>query len=129
MNVFPCRDCGHHVAWRTSKAGNRYLGQPLDWHGDSRDLTFWPAHRCVPNPTWREAKAAADAERIAQAQRDGQIIQGVTVQVVKGRKVPIGTVAEVAWVGESNYGMRVALLIDGERVYTALTNVQTTNNN
>jgi hypothetical protein len=75
-----------------------------------------------------QAKAAAirlqqdalDARYEAATPRKGK-----TVQVVRGRKIPKGTVAEVAWYGESQYGgYRVALLIDGEKVYTNASNVE-----
>jgi hypothetical protein len=128
MNIktFPCRDCGADVAWMTSKAGKRYLAQPWVWVGGDYSLheKVIPAgHRCVPDPEWRARKAAADLSRIATAQRDGTIIKGVTVDVIKGRKVPVGTRAEVTWIGDGGYGPRVGLLIDGEKVYTALGNV------
>lgn len=75
-----------------------------------------------------QAKAAAI--RLRQDYLDAQYEaatprKGKTVKVVSGRKIPVGTVAEVAWYGESNYGgFRVALLIDGEKVYTASHNVE-----
>jgi len=126
IKTFQCRDCGADVAWMTSKAGNRYLAQPWVWYGGDyrvHEKVIPAAHRCVPDPEWPERKAAADLSRVAAAQRDGRIIKGVTVDVVKGRKVPVGTRAEVTWIGDGGYGPRVGLLIDGEKVYTALSNV------
>jgi len=129
MNVkyFSCRDCGAQVCWLTSKAGKRYLAEPWQWVGGDYSLheKMIPAgHKCIPNPAWREQKAAADLLYVAGAQKEGTIVAGVTVDVVKGRKVPIGTRAEVAWIGDSGYGPSGALLIDGQRVYTALSNVK-----
>lgn len=129
MNIktFPCRDCGAQVAWMTSKAGKRYLAQPWEWVGGDYSLhtkVIPQGHNCIPDPEWREKKAAADASYASNAQRAGTICKGVIVDVVKGRKVPVGTRAEVFWIGDSGYGPRVGLLIEGEKVYTALTNVQ-----
>lgn len=52
--------------------------------------------------------------------------KGDTVTVVRGRKIPIGTVAVVGWFGDDNYsryGTRVGLIIDGAMVFTAGHNV------
>ncbi len=127
LKTFPCRDCGAQVAWMTSKSGKRYLAQPWEWVGGDYALhtkLIPQGHRCIPDPEWREKKAAADMLYAAGAQRNGTICKGVTVDVVKGRKVSVGTRAEVFWVGDSGYGPRVGLMVDGEKVYTALTNVQ-----
>lgn len=127
IKTFPCRECGADVAWMTSKAGKRYLAQPWEWVGGDYSLhtkMIPQGHRCIPDPEWREKKAAAEMSYVAGAQRNGTICKGVTVDVVKGRKVPVGTRAEVFWIGESAYGPRVGLMIEGEKVYTALANVQ-----
>ena len=129
MNIktFPCRDCGAQVAWMTSKAGKRYLAQPWEWVGGDYNLhtkVIPQGHRCVPDPEWREKAEAYETWMVAGAQRNGSVRKGVTVDVIKGRKIPIGTRAVVFWVGESSYGDRVGLMIDGEKVYTALTNVK-----
>lgn len=125
--TFPCRECGYHVAWHTSKAGKRYLSQPFQWVGGDYTLhTKWiyPSHKCQPDPTWKDRRDAAEKMESAMAQNSGTIIKGVFVDVIKGRKVPVGTRAEVFWIGESAYGPRVGLMIEGEKVYTALNNVQ-----
>lgn len=81
-------------------------------------------------------KAAATARynetvRLDQMAKAREPYKGRTVEVVRGRKVPIGTVAEVAWYGDSKYGYyakkRVGLLIDGEKVFTDAYNVQVVN--
>lgn len=65
---FPCRDCGMTVRWTESKSGSKYLAQPKHWAGDETgaSITFWPSHRCVPNPEWQARFAA---ERQAAEQR------------------------------------------------------------
>jgi hypothetical protein len=129
MNVdyFPCRDCGVKVCWLTSKAGKRYISEPWEWVGGDYSLhsKMIPAgHKCVPNPQWREQHEEAERAAIAAAQEAGEIRKGVIVEVVKGRKIPIGTCGEVFWSGEGAYGDRVGMMVDGEKIYTAATNVK-----
>lgn len=124
---FQCRDCGVDVTWATSRKGNRYLAVQRNWHGDFASRTYYPAHRCTPDPEWRERHAEAQAAGVAAAQREGRIEVGVVVDVVKGRKVPIGTRATVVWIGEDHYNpdsKRLALEVDGERQYTSSSNVE-----
>lgn len=63
-----------------------------------------------------EARAAEEEARVPR--------RGRTVRVVRGRKIPKGTVAEVFWFGETRYGWRVGLEVDGERVFTDARNVE-----
>ncbi len=52
-------------------------------------------------------------------------VKGRTIKVVKGRKVPVGTVGTCCWVGESRYGVRVGLKTPaGETLWTAASNVE-----
>lgn len=53
--------------------------------------------------------------------------RGDTVTIAKGRKAPIGTVGEVIWKGESNYGTRVGVKdATGTVHWTASSNVVVT---
>ncbi len=122
--TFPCRECGKYVEWHTTKAGKRYLAQPWEWACDGHYKMIYPVHRCEPNPQWKEAAAAAELLYVAGAQKEGVIRKGVTVEVIKGRKIPIGTRGVAFWVGEGGYGERVGMMVEGEKVYTALTNVK-----
>lgn len=97
---------------------------------------------CDASPEVREKHAAWVAAQRQARQEAAEAAEaatprvGKTVTVVKGRNVPVGTVAEVVWYGEGriyggsarrNYGsppMRVGLLVDGERVYTDAGNVE-----
>lgn len=96
---------------------------------------------------YREQKAER-LRQAAQAEEDKHPRVGKKVKVVRGRKIPIGTVGEVVWFGENSYyresrysnGMFKALmgyehynpekwrvgirLLDGSRVFTAATNVE-----
>jgi hypothetical protein len=124
---FSCRDCGAQVCWLTSQAGKRYIAEPWQWVGGDYSLhaKMIPAgHKCVPNPQWREQHEEAERAAIAAAQEAGEIRKGVIVEVVKGRKIPIGTRGEVFWSGEGSFGERVGIMADGEKIYIAATNVK-----
>jgi hypothetical protein len=122
---FTCKACGLEVCWAVSKAGKKYLAQPFTWGGEYAQCLILPGHKCTPNPTWQAAHAEAEALRVANAQEQGQIIPGVTVEVVKGRKVAHGTRGVVFWHGNNGYGMSVGMrTADGEKVFTAATNVK-----
>ena len=79
----------------------------------------------------RELARAQSAARDAAEAATPRV--GKTVRVIKGRKIPIGTVAEVTWYGAGKvygYGsrdcppMRVGILAGGQRVYTDASNVE-----
>jgi hypothetical protein len=110
-------------------------------YATTRGWTYANSATVDATPAVQEAYAEYRRER-AEAQREAQAAAeaatprvGTTVRVVRGRKIPVGTVAEVTWFGEgkvygygARYGleppMRVGLMIDGERVYTAASNVE-----
>lgn len=130
MNTFPCRECGATVTWRTSKKGYRYLAQLKNWSGSETfaERCYYPRHECVPNPKWRELAVEAEAERIATAVASGQIVKGVNVVVIKGRKVEHGTEGIVFWVAAEpdGYGtMKIGFTTDaGEKVFININNVR-----
>lgn len=65
----------------------------------------------------------ARAEREAEA---AEPKKGRDVEVVRGRKVPLGTKGYVIWYGEGNWGPRVGIKVEGqdEPVWTAASNVR-----
>lgn len=71
-------------------------------------------------------------ELLDAARRDATPHKGATVKVVRGRKVPIGTVGVVVWEGESVYGRRathrIGIRVEGskELLYTAADNCDVT---
>ena len=74
--------------------------------------------RRVAEEKRRAEEAEANAERRARAVR-----KGVKVKVVKGRKVPKGTVGECFWEGGGQYGPRIGLKeADGTTHWTATSN-------
>ena len=62
----------------------------------------------------------------ARAKLIPPVQKGATVVVVRGRKVPQGTVGVVRWEGHGHFGPRVGLAVEGEEklVYTAHRNVE-----
>jgi len=118
-----CLNCGTKVHIAYTKDGNKYLGETA--YASIHGGTFSPAHRCdLYDP--EDASLGWQQRMISQ----GAIIVGATVKVVKGRKVAKGTIAEVFWTGRNAYtenGTNVGLLLEnGEKVFTALTNLEST---
>ena len=72
------------------------------------------------------AKIAAEQEKRRVAYELTQPHRGATVQVVKGRKVPIGFVGRVTWLGDSAFGPRLRIQNDsnGEAYFIASGNVK-----
>lgn len=106
-------------------------------YGSTRSWTYWNTAAVDADEAtlakykeWEHARAVArQAARDAAEAATPRV--GKTVTVVKGRKIPRGTVAEVVWFGEDKYNRdrlttkyRVALMIDGERVFTSADNVE-----
>jgi hypothetical protein len=127
---FACADCGRAVHRRTSKAGKRYTAEYFGWSGTETfaERTFYRSHACTPVEGWREAQEAREAEAIACAAANGQIIKGVTVEVIKGRKVAIGTTGVVFWVADRpddydtiKVGFKTA---EGDKHFININNVQ-----
>lgn len=99
---FPCRDCGTPVRWSESKSGSRYLAQRKDWSGTDTwtTLTFWPSHRCIPNPEWQAA--VADQRRVEEerkAVKEAAASAGIVAPEGRVRDVA-GTVVKVVNKGE-----------------------------
>lgn len=77
--------------------------------------------RHVCDPAMVEMVAKEKAEKLAS----GEIVKGALVEVVKGRKVPKGTVGEVFWLGEDSFGKPRLGMRDaaGQIHWTAVANV------
>lgn len=68
---------------------------------------------------------AENERRINSAvERATTVEKGKEIEVVRGRKVPIGTRGECFWMGENRWGVAVGIrLANGEAAFTAITNV------
>lgn len=74
------------------------------------------------------ARAGTRDAAYESAQRAATVLKGKRIQVVKGRKVPVGTAGECIWLGDGQYGKRVGLKDDGGLVHwTSLENVEVAN--
>jgi hypothetical protein len=113
-NRLYCANCGSKVTKEISKAGNSYLASEArpSIHGGY----FSPAHDCQQ----REGLSFQDI-----LIKEGEIVSGQIVKVVKGRKVAIGTVGEIMWLGENGFGDTYGLkLSDGSTVFVAAKNCE-----
>jgi hypothetical protein len=74
----------------------------------------------------QKEKAYEEAQRKYFLEQEAQTpTKGKYVKVVKGRKVPKGTIGEVFWRGQNQWGWSVGLeLANGDRVFTADHNVE-----
>lgn len=116
-----CDSCGKTVALVHRPGKSDYLVNVGHHNGGQRYYyCFSNFHTCDAEEVenWTAYKAARLAE--------GAIIKGQTVTVVKGRKVPLGTVGIVFWVGENNWGTQVGFKSNGETYFTAITNLEVT---
>jgi hypothetical protein len=115
-----CLNCGSRVHIAISKNGNKYSADiaRASIHGGH----FSPAHRC---DLWDANDASLGFQQ--RMINQGEIIVGAKVEVFKGRKVPKGTIGEIFWMDHTGFGVTVGLkLQDGSKVFTAITNVQST---
>lgn len=91
------------------------------------DLAEWKALQALKA---EHARIAAEESRAAEAARKAEIARkeprkGRTIKVVKGRKVPVGTVGVCFWIGSSQWGDRVGLKDSKGTVHwTAASNVE-----
>ena len=114
-----CSSCGMPVQKVRNKAGNEYLAEYSrnSIHGGS----YAPAHRC---DLYSDDDASLHFQERMIAK--GELIEGQTIIVVRGRKVPKGTISEVFSISaHPQYGVSVQIqLPDGTRGYTSANNVE-----
>ena len=127
-----CSVCNGNGGWSTSyhdgdsvwdECPNKRKGtcshgtmHPFHWAGIDTDDTVGIA--------LFDAVAVAET-KLAEASDALEISKGKTVKVVRGRKVPIGTVGVVFWIGSGQYGERVGIKDANDTVHwTASKNVE-----
>jgi hypothetical protein len=91
-----CKWCDKEVQYMYSKAGNKYLAQVVTLRYEHGGKVIYPAHRCEATQEQIDSILQRDADALA----GGQIVKGQTIEVVKGRKAPIGTTGVVFWVAD-----------------------------
>jgi hypothetical protein len=105
------------------------LGDDADRVEDATDevKALYKAHVAKMAQQARDLKAQKDAEdALYRAKMEAaKIEKGDYVTVYKGRKVPKGTIGQVFWIGDTQYGTRIGLTdAAGDTWWTALTNVK-----
>lgn len=86
------------------------------------DVTLLVREKHTPTQAEIEERAAEQARYEAEVEAT-TIRRGKTVEVVKGRKVPVGTVGEVFWIGDKGWGERVGFNdAEGNTHWTAASN-------
>lgn len=115
-----CTNCGDEVA-RGDKGGIFPIREYTTEAGNPRRVysCYRPSHVC--DPTMIEVQRRLVADDLNR----GTPVVGAPVKVVKGRKVPVGTVGIVRWRGDNGWGPRVGIAVEGEPglKYTAEANV------
>jgi hypothetical protein len=103
-----CDTCGSHV-YKTEKG---HLVDPAISGSEMHPEVFrcWHLHKC--DPRFAAMRDVRDAEALIQ----GRFPKNTEVEVFKGRKVPVGTVGAVRWIGDGyNDGdMRLGLAVEGQ---------------
>lgn len=73
-------------------------------------------------------RLVADTTHNRRTKAAETVTKGVTVKIVRGRKIPLGTTGTVIWKGQNQWGWRVGIKPDPmkeEVLWTALGNVET----
>jgi len=130
-----CNKCGCECFWDTNRNGKRYLAQRNEQDYEGGTGTWKSPHYCTATPEeaaeyqasiqrWKDEQA----QIVAKALADGEIIVGQTVKVRRGRKVPIGIIGIVFWVAEEpdHFGvMKIGIKTEtGEKHFLAQSNVE-----
>ena len=112
-----------------SKAGNKYLAQVVRLQYEFGGKVIYPAHRCEAT----QEHIDSILKRESDALDAGQVVKGQTVEVVKGRKVPVGTVGVVFWVADlpDQWGITKVGFKDGagDKHFTNIDNVRSAGGN
>jgi hypothetical protein len=116
-----CYACGREVARYNRK--NQLLDVTYRAASGARRTACWHVHECDPDAV------VEYQDKIRHELASGQIVVDQHVTVTKGRKVKIGTSGIVMWVGDSHWGPRVGIRVEGvdKPIYLAQGNVTATN--
>lgn len=132
LPVVTCRRCGMDIVWVESrKTGKKYPVNVSNYHrSDALYYRKDHVHQCTQDEQERYA-ARQEQEVIARHERidAGAIEKGATVEVVKGRKHPIGTTGRVFWVADKPdaYGVtKIGMMVGDEKLWVNIENVRST---
>lgn len=102
-----CDGCGAPV-FKADKGQLTEIGRNNNGAGV---FQCWRAHHCDPQAA--AVRPLAEAEMLV----GGRFPKGIEVEVFKGRKVPVGTVGTVRWIGENEFNrgnQRLGLAVEGQ---------------
>jgi hypothetical protein len=121
LPITTCDDCGKEMVWATSnRTGKKYRVAITKGYLDQRFYMKNNFHTCDPESV-AARKRAAEADTTT-------IRKGTTVEVIKGRKYPIGTQGEVFWIAPQadDYGVVKigAKDADGNKMWINIDNVK-----
>ncbi len=115
------------VVWEDGKSREIQYGTTRAWtYNSSAVVDASPEVKAAYEAAETEARVAYAEylERLETERLAGLPTKGKTVKVVKGRKIPVGTVGTVFWYGDGQWGWRVGLEFEGKREFTAADNVE-----
>jgi hypothetical protein len=122
-------DSNYSAICLTAEGGYESVGLGWDSRGadvnaSASDLAAYAAHKAAQHEAWHAARLAREAQVRAE-ENACAIVRGKLVIVARGRKVAKGTVGVVAWIGDSDWGTRVGLVVAGVDglAYTAIGNL------
>ena len=126
---FECNKCGEEVYFDVNRNGKRYLAADIVAQYDEGVGKWKQPHYCSPTmiPLYAAVLAEREEARVA-AVANGEIAKGQTVEVFKGRKVPVGSTGVIFWVADAFDGAgvtRVGFKTEtGEAHFTDVANVK-----
>lgn len=126
---FACRGCGEQVFFDTNRNGVRYLAETAGQQYEGGMGRWKQPHRHTEEAVARWAEVTRQAqERLAEAVARGELVKGQTIEVYKGRKIPVGTVGVIFWVAPEADGYGVVKVgfttADGVKHFTNIKNVR-----
>jgi hypothetical protein len=130
LPVAYCRHCGTEVVWVESrKTGKKYPVNVHHFH-DSDALYYRKDHLHQCTDEQRQSYIARQAEEAIERQdriAAGEIVKGAMVEIVKGRKFPIGTTGRVFWIASQpdSYGVtKLGMMVGEEKLWVNVENVR-----
>lgn len=74
----------------------------------------WTKSEKLANGDWQPARGSYWAGGLGDNSSRAQALKGLVVTVYRGRKIKIGTTGLCFWVGNSQYGERVGIRVEGQ---------------
>jgi hypothetical protein len=93
LRITNCKRCGIEIVWATSsKSGKKYPVNVEQGYLDQRYYNKRNAHDCSEADIMRQGdRMAWEIEQAMEQERKGVVCKWADVEIVRGRKFPIGT--------------------------------------